>query len=116
MGDQKAGEESKDKRKHQHKNKTKKNGDTNKSKKKTNTEQNEKVKTKHQLKNKNHKNKNKKNKNKINDQTKEHSSDIKFATTDMDVEEDIELEPTKTNLGPLGSLIKYLVKSNTFTK
>jgi chemotaxis protein histidine kinase CheA len=121
--DQKAEEESKDKRKHEHKNKTKKNGDTNKSNKKDKTEQNEKVKTKHQLKNKNHKNKNKKNKNvknkhknKINDQTKENSSDIKFATTDMDVEKNIELEPTKTNLGPLGSLIKYLVKSNTFTK
>jgi len=86
------------------------------------TDEKEKVKNKNQVKNKNHKNnqKNKKAKNKKNKhknkshETKKDTNGIKFATTVMDDDSDIELEPSKTNLGPLGSLIKYLVKSNTY--
>merc|ERR1712025_783311 len=90
--------------------------------KKEQTDEKETVKNKNQVKNKNHKNnqKNKKAKNKKNKhknkshETKKDTNGIKFATTVMDDDSDIELEPSKTNLGPLGSLIKYLVKSNTY--
>merc|ERR1712115_467592 len=90
----------KDKRKNKNKNKTKKHGDSDK---KEQTDEKEKVKNKNQVKNKNKSH-----------ETKKDTNGIKFATTVMDDDSDIELEPSKTNLGPLGSLIKYLVKSNTY--
>merc|ERR1712115_302967 len=94
-------------------NKTKKHGDSDK---KEQTEEKEKAKNKNQKNNqKNKKAKNKKNKHKNKShETKKDTNGIKFATTVMDDDSDIELEPSKTNLGPLGSLIKYLVKSNTY--
>merc|ERR1711992_99050 len=114
-------DEIKDKRKNKHKTQTKKHADMDKTNKKA---QKDKVQNKDEVKNKNHKKtkKNKKDKNKKNkhknksQETKKETSGIKFATTVMDVEGDIELNRPETNLGPLGSLIKYLVKSNTFKK
>eukprot|EP00090_Calanus_glacialis_P026144 TRINITY_DN4101_c0_g1_i1.p1 TRINITY_DN4101_c0_g1~~TRINITY_DN4101_c0_g1_i1.p1 ORF type:complete len:326 (-),score=93.06 TRINITY_DN4101_c0_g1_i1:173-1150(-) len=114
-----------DTRKKEHKNKNKKHGNQDKSKKKEVTENKEEVKNKnknhnHNHKNKNNKNKNNKNKNKnknnVKDEPKKESYGTKFATTFVEVKDKKKPEPAKANLGPLGSLIKYLVESNTFTK
>jgi len=117
-------DEIKDKRKNKNKNQTKKHADSDKPNKKAHTEQKDKLQNKDEVKNKNHKKnkKNKKDKNKKNKHknkphdTKKETSNIKSATTVMNVEDEIELNTPETNLGPLGSLIKYLVKSNTFKK
>merc|ERR1711892_1468417 len=92
-------------------------------------EHKEKVKNKDQVKNKNHKNKNHKEKTK---KTKNKNKNIpkpnqtkfgtkpyvtRFTPTFIEVKDKVKpAEPAKANLGPLGSLIKYLVESNTFTK
>jgi len=122
-------EESIDKKKNKNKNKTKKQSDTDKSNKKEKEEHKEKVKNKDQVKNKNHKNKNHKEKNKKTknknkkqtipkpNQTKKASFGTRFTPTFIEVKDKVKpAEPAKANLGPLGSLIKYLVESNTFTK
>merc|ERR1711892_571173 len=120
-------EESIDKKKNKNKNKTKKHSDTDKSNKKEKEEHKEKVKSKDQVKNKNHKNKNHKEKNKKSknknqtipkpNQTKKASFGTRFTPTFIEVKDKVKpAEPAKANLGPLGSLIKYLVESNTFTK
>lgn len=101
----------------------KKNGDAEKFKNTDNigdeVNKQDKNKNRKQNKNKNKKEKKQKNKTKTNEKPKKATSGIKFATTVM--KDNYKPKPVKSvdsveaNLGPLGSLIKYLVESNTFT-